>query len=124
MILKRKAIPLVTKFEVLIRQRGICGCGCGEILHADRIQFDHDPAIELRPRNEAGDDTVPPMNSQRHIVALDRDHHDRKTNGPGGDRRVTTKGGDNHSARREKRLSAAQERHKKIMRQKIFVSEG
>ena len=116
--MKRKTIPLVTKFEVLIRQRGACGCGCGEILHADRIQFDHDPAIELRPRNEAGDDTVPPMNSQRHIVALDRDHHDRKTNGPGGERRITTRGSDNHNARRIARLQAKQEKHRAAMRGK------
>ena len=116
--MKRKTIPLVTKFEVLIRQRGSCGCGCGEMLSGDRIEFDHDPAIELRPLNEAGDDTVPTMNSQRHIVALDRDHHKTKTHGIGGERRITTRGSDNHTARRLARLEAKHQKHLAAMRGK------
>jgi hypothetical protein len=101
---KRKAIPLWVKVRVLGRQE--CDCAeCGEPLGAS-IEFDHRPAIILRPVNAAGDDYDPPQNDPDHIYALHKLCHLKRTVGRvvGAAKTVTTKGSDAHLAAKFRRL--------------------
>ena len=67
---RRKAIPLKTKLAVALRMLG---------LKADGIQWDHDPALELRPYDEAAGDTIPPANDPAYIQILTIEEHKEKT---------------------------------------------
>lgn len=91
---KRKAIPPRIKAEVFIRQKGYCA-ECHKFIY-DPAEYDHRPAIILRPVNSAGTDYVPPQNDPSHIEALHADCHQKRTTGrkPGAERTVTTKGSD------------------------------
>lgn len=112
----RPPIPMPVKGQVLIRQEGKCGCGCGHKLqHWKDTQFDHDPALALRPWSDKEEDTIPAANDPEHIVALRKDCHARKTNGAG---TATTKGSDVHEFHRGRRLSRAHAKHQEKMLKK------
>jgi len=101
---KRKAIPAAVKVRVLGRQG--CDCAeCGEPLGAS-IEYDHRPAIILRPVNAAGDDYIPPQNDPDHIEALHARCHLKRTVGRvvGAAKTVTVKGSDAHLAAKFRRL--------------------
>lgn len=106
---KRKAIPDKVKLEVVLRQEGRCPA-CGERLGLlSGLNFDHRPAIINRPVNEDGTDYVPPQLDPEHIEAIHiKPCHDVRTNGPGGEKRITTAGSDKHIARKNDRLQEAQ----------------
>jgi hypothetical protein len=69
---KRKAIPMRV-------QRDACLLAFG--MQPDQVEFHHNPPIELRPLNEDGTDTVPPMNDPRHIEPMLSEAHKRETFG-------------------------------------------
>ena len=67
------------------------------VYEVDKIEFDHRPAIIMRPVNEAGDDYVPAQNDSRFIDALHASPcHLKRTIGraPGAEKTVTTIGSD------------------------------
>ncbi len=107
---KRKSIPDRVKLQVVLQQDGRCPA-CGERLGAlDTLNFDHRPAIINRPVNEDGTDYVPPQLDPEHIEAIHtKPCHDIRTNGPGGEKRITTAGSDKHIARKTKRLAEQRE---------------
>lgn len=79
---------------------------------AGRVQIDHYPALGLRAYDAEERKYTPDANDPRHLRPLDRDSHDRKTNGPGGERRITTRGSDQHEIDRIPRLAHAHAEHK------------
>jgi 5-methylcytosine-specific restriction endonuclease McrA len=103
---RRKAITVRVKRLVLDRQRHRCA-HCGALfLIDDDIQFDHRPALEQRPVNEAGTDYVPAQLDPGFIEGLHESCHLQRTVGrkPGAERTVTTKGSDAWRAKKFRRL--------------------
>lgn len=69
------------------------------------FELDHDPALVLRPVDPETGQHIPHQHDPRHLVWMTKEAHDRKTNGRGGERRVTTLGSDKHLAAKLDRLS-------------------
>lgn len=93
---KRKAIPRKVKDIVLARQNHHCA-ECSTIFTADdSIQYDHRPAIIMRPVNVNGDDYFPSQLDPDHINALHKLCHLKRTVGriPGAEKTITVKGSD------------------------------
>ncbi|WP_235679056.1 hypothetical protein [Aquibium microcysteis] len=97
---RRRRIPDRIKLLAALRKMG---------LTVEQVQFDHDPALELRPINPVTGDTVPPANDPDHITMLLIKEHKTKTFGPGGEKRITTAGSDVHKIHKLARLSAEHE---------------
>lgn len=97
---RRRYIPLTIRLRVALRQ-------LAAVLECDArdLQLDHDPALVLRPLNTRKTDTVPPANSAEHLIYRAKESHKVKTFGPGGEKRITTRGGDIHESKRTARLS-------------------
>lgn len=74
------------------------------------FELDHDPALVLRPVDPATGQHIPHQHDPRGLVWMTKEAHDRKTNGRGGERRVTTLGSDKHEAARIARLAEKQAR--------------
>ena len=70
---KRKAIPVSVKIEACLLLLGFDD--------PKAVQWDHDPAIGLRPVNVAGDDYDPPQLDPRRIFPMLTPDHARKTDG-------------------------------------------
>ena len=92
---KRKAIPVRPRHEIVARQGGVCICGSGLPVSAERdgtTDYDHEPALILRDVNEDGTDYVPPQLDPQYIDARNRTCrcHKIKTSGSG----ATTAGTD------------------------------
>jgi hypothetical protein len=93
---KRKNIPASVKKAVLLRQKGCCAeCGVN-FVQGDKVEYDHRPAIVMRPVNVDGTDYHPAQNDPDFIEALHRLCHLKRTVGrvPGALKTVTTKGSD------------------------------
>lgn len=72
------------------------------------VQWDHDPALGLRPVNAAGDDYDPPQLDPRHIVPRAKDDHYRKTHGHlPGEGAATTADSDQGKIAKAERLEKA-----------------
>ena len=84
---KRKKIPLETRVQSLLLLLVRAG-----MLETTDVQWDHHPALELRPLNAAGDDYEPPQLDPRYIQPLVRADHALKTNGPRHDHSQGDKG--------------------------------
>lgn len=102
----RKAIPTKVKLESALRRFG---------LKVSDVQFDHNPALALRPINPVTGDTIPPANSAEHIDMLLIDEHKTKTFGKGGEKRITTADGDVGKIAKMRRLTASQEESRRRM---------
>jgi hypothetical protein len=100
--MKRPYIPLPIRLEAALLQLG---------LDQKTAELDHDPALELRERvyvwrydrtmlSDHGGQyyTVPDANDPKYLVWRSKADHARKTNGPGGEKRITTRGGDHGDA--------------------------
>ena len=72
------------------------------------FELDHDPALVLRPVDPATGQHIPHQHDPKCLIWRTREAHDRKTNGPGGERRVTTAGSDKHTAAKLDRLTEQQ----------------
>lgn len=92
---KRKSIPGSVKRAVMSRQDERCQ-SCGISLRDGPVEYDHRPAIILRPVNAAGTDYEPPQNDPNFIEALHADCHQERTTGrkPGASKTATTLGSD------------------------------
>jgi hypothetical protein len=97
----RKAIPeKVKRLACEARLARLLGLPAGT-----KWEYDHAPPIALRPVNEAGDDTIPPMNDPAYIWPLAREEHAAKTNGS----KATSYGSDKHAIAKANRLMKARE---------------
>jgi hypothetical protein len=103
---RRKAIPDRVKLTAALRRFGLTT--------AD-VQFDHNPALELRPWNPLTNDTIPPANSPDHIEMLLIAEHKVKTFGAGGEKRISTADGDVGKIAKVRRLTAQQEEARRRM---------
>lgn len=80
------------------------------------FELDHDPALCLRPIDPETGQHIPPQHEPSCLIWRTKEAHDRKTNGPGGERRVTTAGSDKHLKSKIDRLSEAHvETRKKLL---------
>lgn len=91
--------PLHVQVKVLLRQLGLEG---------KKVEWDHRPPVSERQFDTVTRDTIPPSQDPAHIEAIDEDEHDRRTNGPGGEKRITTLGSDTHNRKRTRDLTAEQ----------------
>ena len=91
--------PLHVQVKVLLRQLGLAG----KIVH-----FDHRPPASERKFDTEAWDTIPPFFDPEHLCAIDDDAHDKLTNGPGGEKRITTAGSDTHRRKKMRKLIADQ----------------
>lgn len=103
---KRKAIPDRVKLIAALRRMG---------LTITEVQFDHNPALWLRPINPLTGDTIPPANDPDHIDMLLLVEHKTKTFGRGGDKRITTAGSDIGNISKTRRVSADHEEFRRRM---------
>lgn len=71
------------------------------------FELDHDPALCLRPVDPKTGQHIPPQHEPSCLIWRTKEAHDRKTNGPGGERRITTAGSDKHLKDKLGRLSEA-----------------
>ncbi|GGC70437.1 hypothetical protein [Chelatococcus reniformis] len=103
---KRKRPPLLVQLHAALRQLG---------LEPDECELDHDPALGIRAVNADGTDWDPPQHDERYLVWRPKREHDVKTFGPGGEKRITTAGGDIHRIAKLRRLTTEQEEHRRRM---------
>ncbi|MGR4927353.1 hypothetical protein ACIPUD_11155 [Bradyrhizobium sp. CAR08] len=112
---KRPSIPCKVKLQVLINQEGrstVCKTKLGRI---EDTHFDHRPPLEARKFDTAMWDTVPPANDPGHIEAITVEQHDRRTNGPGGTKRITTRGSDSGERARTRNIRRTFDDHQGAM---------
>jgi hypothetical protein len=103
---KRRNIPKWVKAEVIARQAHRCAVCNVRFADGDKIEFDHRPAIIMRPINVEGTDYQPPQNDPEFIEPLHAACHLLRTVGraPGAERTITTKGSDAHLAAKFRKL--------------------
>ena len=103
--------PLKTaeKLQIVLNQNGL-DPDTGKKLEAmgEAVEFDHDPAIHLRPWHAEAQDTDPPANDLRYIVARSKPSHKQKTNG----NKATTYGSDKHAIAKLGRLTGETKQNK------------
>src|SRR5258708_4001985 len=102
---KRPAIPARVKIDVIIIQEGKCKETGEKLGRLENTQFDHRPPVEQRQYDPETGDTIPRANDPEHMEACTIKGHDIRTNGPGGERRITTAGSDTHRRAKIKRLT-------------------
>lgn len=112
-----------TKRAVLLRQGGRCADTGADLVPGD-VEFDHRPAVWSRQFDTVANDTVPSFHDPDFIDALTTAAHDRRTNGAGGEKRVTTAGSDAHLRAKENRLRTNEARHSRRMAEKIGIEAG
>jgi len=71
------------------------------------VEYDHHPALWLRPYDEPAGDFDPPQNSPEHITARTKADHKAKTTGRKGEQKSTSYGSDAHERAKMIRLEAA-----------------
>jgi len=120
--LTRPHTPDSVKLAAALQQGILCGCGCGEVAYAKQGNWDHDPALELRAYNPTTKKYTPDANDPNFLRYRIKDHHNKKTHGPGGEKRITTKGSDNQVAKQIDRLRDANREHSKAMGLKTNVA--
>lgn len=108
---KRKQIPLAIKLHVFVRQKGRCALTGRRLAGVHAAEFDHYPALSLRPVAASGTDFDPPQLDPEYIRALSPDAHRTKTSEDMG--RIS----------KVKRQLSAQERHELCMALKASGKE-
>lgn len=103
---RRKKIPDKVKLIAALKRMG---------LTIEQVQFDHNPALALRPIDPVTGDTIPSANDPNYIDLLLITEHKVKTFGKGGEKRVTTAGSDVGNIAKVRRLEKAQEEARRRM---------
>lgn len=116
--LTRPHMPDSVKLQAAYLQGIACGSGSGQILHKGEGHWDHDPALELRAYNPTTKKYTPSANDPRYIRYMAIKPHDVKTHGPGGEKRITAKGSDNHTAHHYGELSTSEKNFRERMAKK------
>jgi hypothetical protein len=107
----RKAIPVLVKLKVVVRQDSRCTT-CGERLgQVEDTEFDHIPALQLRIWCDETKDTIPPANDESSIFAKHSDCHAVKTFGT----KTTKRGADVTEIARTKRIAKETEEFRRRM---------
>lgn len=109
--MRRKAIPLGTKYLVLLRQ-ALCP-ECSEPL-GSKIEWDHRPSLAERKFDVATSLYTPDENDPGYLDALHVDCHKRRSFGT----KATTTGSDAHRRAKVRRVNRAFDAHKKAMKSK------
>lgn len=110
---RRKTIPDRLKLEIVLRQDGKCK-DCGKRLgELKDIQIDHRPSLINRNLSEDKSDYDPPQLDIEFLNALHIHCHDIRTNGIGGERRITTAGSDKHIRDKTKALQEQQAEYRR-----------
>lgn len=89
----RKHIPIGVKLHACLLLLGYTN----EQIVDGQIEFDHYPALGLRVVDEATGQLVPAPNDPNFIRPMLNPEHKVKTHGPGGEKRITSRGGDRHA---------------------------
>lgn len=111
---KRKAIPLHVKLNACLRLLGFDP-------EADEIEWDHTPALQLRPVDATGADYDPPQLDWRHIEPLKKADHGVKTTGRKGQSKLSVSGeGDVSRIAKAVRLEAARFAREQSFRAKVL----
>lgn len=97
---RRKSISLRAQLHAALYQLGY---------EPHELDLDHHPPLALRDYDEVAGDTIPPHDDPRYLVWRPKPEHAVKTFGPGGEKRVTSAGGDLHAIAHARRLSKAQD---------------
>lgn len=97
---RRRHIPVGVKLHAVLLQIGFTD----EDIQSG-IDWDHNPPLALRRVDPETGLLIPDANDPRFIQPLRKDGHETKTFGPGGEKRVTTAGGDIHAIAKAKRLA-------------------
>lgn len=100
----RKNIPAMTKVACVLNQDGRCSCGLK--LTPDGTQFDHKPALTYRDYDTEAGDFIPPQNDAAFIIAKHTHCHKVSSVGPGGERRIHTRGSDRSEPGRLDKINA------------------
>lgn len=116
---KRPTMPCNVKLQVLINQEGRSTIGREKLGRIENTHFDHRPALEARKFDDGAWDTIPPANDPAHIEAITVEQHDRRTNGPGGTKRITTRGSDTGERARTRRIARGHADHQATMDAKV-----
>ncbi|GGH14506.1 hypothetical protein GCM10007036_13870 [Alsobacter metallidurans] len=104
---RRKGIPDKVKLLAVLRQNGKCA-HCGDKLgELAGLNFDHRPALAARLWIAENCDFDPPQLDPAFIEAVHRDCHDIRTYGPGGEKRIHTRGSDQGERARVRGISEA-----------------
>jgi hypothetical protein len=112
---KRPATLTKTKLQVLLNQDGKCKATGERLGDVANTHFDHRPALWERKFDTATRDTVPPANDPAFIEAITRAAHDQRTHGPGGEKRITTRGSDSGNRAKDRAVIANQTAHTAVM---------
>ncbi|WP_454629660.1 hypothetical protein [Bradyrhizobium cenepequi] len=115
---KRPPIPCKVKLQVLINQGGRSAVDGEKLGRIEDTNFDHRPPLEARKFDTKAWDTIPPANDPAHIEAITDAQHDRRTNGPGGTRRITTRGSDTGERARTRKIQRSHVEHQTAMKAK------
>jgi hypothetical protein len=106
---RRKHIPLMVKLHAALYQLGF---------EPHEVELDHDPALALRPIDPETGDTIPPANDPKALIWRPKAEHREKTFGRGGEKRITTAGGDIHAIAKARRLSKEHEEFRRRLTEK------
>lgn len=107
-------IGVKAQLYIILRQKALCGCGCGEFLKHGEVEFDHRPPLMFRKRTDDGG-YEPAEHDPDYIEALRPVCHKIRTFGEGGDKRITTRGSDIGEAARINRQKRKIEQHRMVM---------
>jgi hypothetical protein len=120
---RRKPIPKWVKYVIITSQKACCK-DCGWPLpkpteQKGAIHYDHRPPLADREWiEEELQDYWPPQHDPRYLDALCVKCHDIRTNGPGGDKRITTAGSDSHRRAHTRALHRKTAKHEQRMADK------
>lgn len=105
----RRAVPMKVQRDLALAQLAdaMRKLGLVPVDAAPEFELDHDPALCLRPVDPETGKHIPPQHEPSCLIWRTKEAHDRKTNGPGGERRITTAGSDKHLKVKLDRLSEA-----------------
>jgi hypothetical protein len=111
----RKTITDRVMLEALLEQADVRCPGCSQAIHSlNNTVREHTWALENRPKNADGTVT-PDANDTRYIRLWHAGCDKQKTHGPGGTKRITTKGSDNHTREHRENLSASEAKFREKM---------
>ncbi|MGV6874528.1 hypothetical protein ACUSIJ_17800 [Pseudochelatococcus sp. B33] len=97
---RRRHIPVGVKLHAVLLRLGFTD----EEIRGG-INWDHNPPLALRRVDPETGLLVPEANDPHFIQPLRKSGHDTKTFGRGGEKRITTAGGDIHAIAKSKRLA-------------------